>query len=85
MVIDLDNSLSRHFTIDVTKQYGIDMTRVLENVLVNRQFQIYQLTHAIIYDLPKRIQLYKPKVVVVSGLLDQFYHDPYIRTAERES
>ena len=37
------------------------------------------------YDLPKRIQLHKPKVIVISGLLDQFYHDPYIRTAEAES
>jgi hypothetical protein len=35
--------------------------------------------------LPKRIQLHKPKVIVISGLLDQFYQDPYIRTAEAES
>ena len=31
------------------------------------------------------MQLYKPKVVVVSGLLDQFYQDPYIHIAEAES
>ena len=43
------------------------------------------LTNTIIYDLPKRIQLHKPKVIVISGLLDQFYQDPYIRTAEAES
>ena len=43
------------------------------------------LTHTIIYDLPKRIQLHKPKVIVISGLLDQFYQDPYINTAEAES
>ena len=54
-------------------------------VLVSGQFTIYQLTNTIIYDLPRRIQLHKPKVVVVSGLLDQFYDDPYIRTAEAES
>jgi hypothetical protein len=57
---------------------------VLHKVIVSRQFTIYQLTHTIIYDLPKRIQLYKPKVVVISGLLDQFYQDPYIHTAEAE-
>lgn len=28
------------------------------------------------------MQLYKPKVVVISGLLDQFYQDPYVNTAE---
>ena len=50
-----------------------------------RQFTIYQLTNTIIYDLPKRIQLHKPKVIVISGLLDQFYQDPYINIAEAES
>ena len=44
-------------------------------------FTIYQLTHTIIYDLPKRIQLYKPKVVVISGLLDQFLQDPYLSSS----
>ena len=37
------------------------------------------------YDLPKRIQLHKPKVIVISGLLDQFYQDPYINFGEAES
>jgi uncharacterized protein YueI len=58
---------------------------VLHKVLLTRQFTIYQLTHTIIYDLPKRVQLYKPKVIVISGLLDQFYQDPYINIAEAES
>jgi len=57
---------------------------VLRNVLVSRQFTIYQLTNTIIYDLPKRIQIHKSKVIVVSGLLDQFYQDPYINIAEAE-
>ena len=58
---------------------------ILHKVLVSRQFQIYQLTHTILYDLPKRIQLYKPKVVVISGLLDQFFQDPYVNIAEAQS
>ena len=35
--------------------------------------------------MPKRIQLHKPKVIVISGLLDQFYQDPYINIVEAES
>ena len=35
--------------------------------------------------MPKRIQLHKPKLIVVSGLLYQFYQDPYIRPTEAES
>ena len=60
------------------------IVNVLRNVIIARQFTIYQLTNTIIYDLPKRIQLHKPKVIVISGLLDQFYNDPYI-DAEAES
>ena len=51
-------------------------SKVLRNVIVTRQFTIYQLTNTILYDLPKRIQLHKPKVIVISGLLDQFLQDP---------
>jgi hypothetical protein len=85
IVINADNSSSPYLYVDIGGQYGMHHRNILHKVLVSRQFQIYQLTHTILYDLPKRIQLYKPKVVVVSGLLDQFYQDPYIRTAEAES
>ena len=35
--------------------------------------------------MAKRIQLHKSKIIVISGLLDQFYQDPYINIAEAES
>jgi hypothetical protein len=84
IVIDADNSVSPYLYVDFARQYGMHYKGVLHKVIVSRQFTIYQLTHTIIYDLPKTIQLYKPKVVVISGLLDQFYQDPYIHTAEAE-
>ena len=84
IVIDADNSSSPYLYVDFARQYGMHHRNVLHKVLVSRQFQIYQLTHTIIYDLPKRIQLHKPKVIVISGLLDQFYQDPYINIAEAE-
>jgi hypothetical protein len=85
IVIDADNSSSPYLYVDNARRYGMHYRNVLRKVLVCRQFTIYQLANTIIYDLPKRIQLHKPKVVVVSGLLDQFYNDPYIRIAEAES
>ena len=85
IVIDANNSSSPYLYVDIARRHGMHYRNVLRKVLVSREFQIYQLTHTILYDLPKRILLYKPKVVVVSGLLDQFYQDPYIRTAEAES
>ena len=85
IVIDADNSSSPYLYVDIARQYGMHHRNVLRKVLVSRQFTIYQLTNTILYDLPKRIQLHKPKIIVVSGLLDQFYQDPYIRSAEAES
>jgi hypothetical protein len=85
IVIDADNSSSPYLYVDIARRYGMHHRNVLRKVLVSRQFTIYQLTHTIIYDLPKRVQLYKPKVLVISDLLDQFYQDPYINIAEAES
>jgi Rad51 len=85
IVIDADNSSSPYLYVDFARQYGLHHRNVLRKVLVSRQFTIYQLTNTVIYDLPKRIQLHKPKVIVISGLLDQFYQDPYIHSAEAQS
>jgi hypothetical protein len=84
IVIDADNSSSPYLYVNIARQYGMHHKHVLHKVLVSRQFTIYQLTNTILYDLPKRIQLHKPKVIVISGLLDQFYQDPYISADEAE-
>ena len=84
IVIDADNSSSPYLYVDFARRYGMHYKSVLHKVIISRQFTIYQLTHTIIYDLPKRVQLHKPKVVVISGLLDQFYQDPCIHAAEAE-
>ena len=84
-VIDGDNSSSPYLYVDFARQHGMHHRNVLHRVLVSRQFTIYQLTNTIIYDLPKRIQLHKSKVILISGLLDQFYQDPYINLAEAQS
>jgi hypothetical protein len=85
IVIDADNSSSPYLYVDFARRSGMDYKSVLHKVLLTRQFTIYQLTHTIIYDLPKRIQLHKPKVIVISGFLDQFYQDPYINISEAET
>ena len=85
IVIDADNSSSPYTYVNIAREYGMHYRNVLRKVLVSRQFTIYQLAHTIIYDLPKRIQFHKSKIIIISGLLDQFYQDPYIHTAEAES
>jgi hypothetical protein len=85
IVIDLDNSSNLHLSVDFARYYGMDLNRAIENVLVSRQFQNYQLINAIHYELPKRVQIHKPKVIVISGLVDQFLREPNIDIDEFES
>lgn len=85
IVIDADNSSSPYLYVDIGRQYGIHHRNILHKVLVSRQFTIYQLTNTILYDLPERIQLHKPKLIVITGLLDQFFQDPYVNVAEAQS
>jgi hypothetical protein len=85
IVIDLDNSSNLHLSVDFARYYGMDLNRVIENVLVSRQFKNYQLINAIHYELPKRVQIHKPKVIVISGLVDQFLQEPNIDIDEFEN
>ena len=85
IVIDLDNSSNLHLSVDFARYYGMDLNRVIENVLVSRQFKNYQLINAMHYELPKRVQIHKPKVIVISGLVDQFLQEPNIDINEFES
>ncbi len=84
IVIDLDNSSNPYLCVNFARQYGMHPDSVLDNVLVSRQFQIYQLMNTIIYELPKRVQLHHPKVIIISGLLDQFLQEPNIDVEEFE-
>lgn len=76
MVIDADNSSNPYLCVDFARQHGMHPRTVLNKVLVTRQFTIYQLTHTILYDLPKRVHLHRPSVIVISGLMDQFLQEP---------
>jgi Pyruvate/2-oxoacid:ferredoxin oxidoreductase gamma subunit len=50
----------------------------LNNTIVARPFTVYQLADIVINQLPKVIQQYEAKIVVVCDLLYMFAHDPQI-------
>jgi hypothetical protein len=54
----------------------------LSNTIITRCFTVYQLADIAINELPKVIQQYDAKMVVVSDLLDMFIRDPQIETNE---
>jgi hypothetical protein len=83
IAIDAGNCTDVYQFVNFARQYGLEVNKVLQSIIVSRVFTIYQLAHLIIYELPKIIeQLSSDKksnfIVVVYGLLDMFVSDPNI-------
>jgi len=69
--------------LDFALQYGLEVKKALQSVIVSRVFTIYQLAHLVVYELPRIIeQLSFDKknnfIVVVYDLLDMFVSGPHI-------
>jgi len=84
ILVDAGNSTDLYQYVNFARQYySRDLiSRVLGNTIVTRPFTVYQLTDIIINQLPKVIQQYDAKMVVVSDLLDMFVRDPQIEANE---
>ena len=84
--------------VSFARQYGLDIKKFLQSIVVSRMFTIYQLANTIIYELPKLIiqhlqqpqqqqqqQHFQPKVIVISDLLGMFVNDPHIKAEEAKN
>ena len=80
IAIDAGNCSNVYQFVDFARQYGLDVKKVLQSILVSRVFTIYQLADLIIHELPKIIQELSPrnKLIVFYGLLHLFVFDPHI-------
>jgi hypothetical protein len=96
--IDAGNNLDIYQYVSFARQYGLDIKKFLQSIVVSRMFTIYQLANTIIYDLPKLIiqhlqqpqqqqqqQHFQPKVIVISDLLGMFVNDPHIKAEEAKN
>jgi hypothetical protein len=65
--------------VNFARQYGLDIKKVLQSIMVTREFTIYQLADLIIHQLPRIIQqLNNAKVTMIADLLNLFTCDPNI-------
>ena len=83
IAIDAGNRTDVYQFVDFARQYGLEVKKVLQSIVVSRVFTIHQLAHLVVYELPKIIeQLSSDKknnfIIVVYGLLDMFMSDPHI-------
>jgi hypothetical protein len=84
ILVDAGNNCNFYQYVNFTRQYYRHdvIDRVLNNIIVARVFTIYQLADILINQLPKVIQRFDAKVIVVSNLLDMFVRDPQIEANE---
>src|SRR5215216_5522352 len=66
--------------VDFARQYGLEVKKVSQSVIVNRVFTICQLAHLIIFELPRIVEQFSSasKIIVIYGLLHLFVFDPHI-------
>lgn len=82
-ILDGGNSTDVYQCVDFLKQCGLNIRKALQRIIVSRVFTIYQLTHSLVYDLPKLIKKYNVNVVAITDLLHMF-EDPHLNVKETE-
>jgi DNA-directed RNA polymerase subunit RPC12/RpoP len=84
IAIDAGNCSNIYQFVDFARQYGLEVKKVLQSIVVSRVFTIYQLADLITHELPKIIQELSPrnKLIVAYDLLHLFVFDPHIDKAD---
>ena len=84
IIIDGGNSLDFYLFVNFAGQYGLDIKRILQQIVVSRAFTVYQLTDLIITQIPRIIQCYNSKIVIISNFLEMFLREPRLGIREAE-
>jgi Rad51 len=84
MVIDAGNSTDFYLVINFARQYGLDIKKFLQSVIISRMFTVEQLANTIINQIQKIIKnIYsRIKVIIVINLLNMFINDPNLSDTE---
>jgi hypothetical protein len=84
LIVDAGNSSDVYQCTSFARQLGLEIPKVLRGIVVSRAFTIHQLAGLIAYELPKVMQEFNYKVVVISNLLRMFTEDPPVNHREAE-
>jgi hypothetical protein len=84
MVIDAGNSTDFYLVINFARQYGLDIKKFLQSVIISRMFTVEQLANTIINQIQRMIKNHYSsiKMIVVINLLTMFTNDPNLSDTE---
>ena len=84
--VDAGNTSDVYQCVNFARQYGLNIKKVLQSIVVSRSFTIYQLANTIINELPNVIEQFSgAKVIIIGELLSMFVNDPQVQIKEAES
>jgi hypothetical protein len=83
-VLDAGNCTDVYQFVDFMKQYGLNIKKNLNKIMISRVFTVYQLMHFLKYELPKTIHEYKINIVIIPNLLEMFFQEAEIDVDEVE-
>ena len=72
IIIDAGNSSDIYSSVNLARQYGLDLKDMLKRIVVSRPFTIYQLANLVTCELPKAVQKFDTKTIIISGMLRMF-------------
>jgi hypothetical protein len=72
--IDAGNCSDIYQCVNFARQYGLDIQKVLDSIMVSRPFTIHQLAGLLIYELESAAAIHRfgAKLIVVSDMLKMF-------------
>ena len=74
--VDAGNTSDIYQCVNFARQYGLNIKKVLQSIVVSRSFTIYQLANMIINELPKVIEQFaETRVIIISDLLSMFINE----------
>ena len=85
LFIDAGNDSDVYQCISFARQYGLDIKKMLDGIVVSRVFTIYQLARLVTQELANAIKRFDAGLVVLSCLFTMFLQDPRIDPVEAKS
>jgi len=82
IIIDAGNSSDIYNSVNLARQYGLDLKDTLKRIVVSRPFTIYQLANLVTSELPKAVQKFDTKTIIISDMLRMFLQDSQTRIKE---
>ncbi|HJU78961.1 MAG TPA: hypothetical protein VJ599_05295, partial [Nitrososphaeraceae archaeon] len=74
-ILDAGNCTDVYQFVDFMKQYGLNVKKNLQKIMISRVFTVYQLTHFLKYELPKIVYDYRINILIIPDLLAMFLQE----------